>query len=66
MRLQVLAILENGASKILPKGADTLRVLLILPNPEGTPKSEIEAAQRGLPASPIRRRVMASLAGGSA
>ena len=63
MRLQVLAILENGASKILPKGTDTLRVLLILPNPEGGPKLESGAAQRRLPASPIRRRVMASLAG---
>jgi len=63
MRLQVLAILENGASKILPKGSDTLRILLILPNPEGAPKSESETAPHRPPASPIRRRVMASLAG---
>jgi len=34
MRLQVLAILENGASKVLPKASDTLRVLLILPDPQ--------------------------------
>jgi len=66
MRLQVLAILENGASKILPKGSDTLRILLILPNQEAAPMSEGQAAQRRLPASPVRRRVMASLAGGSA
>src|SRR5438309_8331929 len=63
MRLQVLAILENGASKILPKGSDTLRILLILPNPEGAPRSESETAPHRPPASPIRRRVMASLAG---
>lgn len=30
VRLQVLAILENCASKILPKTSDTLRVLFIL------------------------------------
>ncbi|TLZ79162.1 MAG: hypothetical protein E6K05_08980 [Methanobacteriota archaeon] len=66
MRLQVLAILENGASKIFPKGADTLRILLILPNQEAAPNSDGQAAQRRLPASPVRRRVMASLAGGSA
>ena len=40
MRLQVLAILENGASKILPKGSDTLRILLILPNQEAAPNSD--------------------------
>src|SRR5207247_8404552 len=39
MRVQVLAILENGASKILPKGSDTLRILLILPNQQAAPKS---------------------------
>ncbi len=66
MRLQVLAILENGASKILPKGSDTLRILLILPNQEGVPKSESQAGERRPPSSPIRRRVMASLAGESA
>src|SRR6266566_799702 len=66
MRLQVLAILENGASKIFPKGSDTLRILLILPNQEAAPNSDSQAAQRRLPASPVRRRVMASLAGGSA
>jgi len=66
MRLQVLAILENGASKILPKGSDTLRILLILPNQEAAPNSDGQAGQRRLPASPVRRRVMASLAGGSA
>jgi len=66
MRLQVFAILENGASKILPKGADTLRVLLIVPDQEGAAKSDGQTGQRRLPASPVRRRVMASLAGGSA
>ncbi len=65
MRLQVLAIMENGASKIIPKGSDTLRVLLILRAPEGSPASESPESQRGSPPSPIRRRVMRSLVAGS-
>src|SRR5947208_10185263 len=65
MRLQVLAIMENGASKIIPKGSDTLRVLLILRAPEGSPSSESPESQRGSPPSPIRRRVMRSLVAGS-
>jgi hypothetical protein len=65
MRLQVFAILENGVSKILPRQADTLRVLLILPDrvearPSDRPeRGPIPAVAEG------RRRVMASLAGGS-
>jgi len=61
MRLQVLAIMENGASKIIPKGSDTLRVLLILRAQEGSPSAESPESQRGSPPSPIRRRVMQSL-----
>lgn len=66
MHLQVLAILENGVSKILPRQADTLRVLLILPgDPTASPS---ERRERGPlpPSAERRRRVMASLALGAA
>jgi hypothetical protein len=65
MRLQVLAILENGASKVLPKASDTLRVLLILPDPQGTAKPGAQIRPGAQPASPVRRRILASLASGS-
>jgi len=66
MRLQVLAILENGASKLLPAGSDTLRILLILRDQDITSKVGGQGGDRGPPTGPVRRRVMASLAGGSA
>lgn len=65
MRLQVLAILENGASKILPKASDTLRVLLILPDQQAASKPGAEVRLGAKPASPVRRRILASLARGS-
>jgi hypothetical protein len=65
MRLQVVGILENGASKILPISADTLRVLLILPDSAGPP-SPGETNGRGPGVARARRRVMASLATGVA
>ena len=65
MRLQVLAILENGASKILPKASDTLRVMLILSEQQGPAKPSAQVRSGAEPASPIRRRILASLATGS-
>jgi hypothetical protein len=65
MRLQVLAILENGASKILPRASDTLRVLLILPEPPGPAKPGDRARPGAEVAGPVKRRILASLASGS-
>ena len=65
MHLQVFAILENGVSKMLPRQSDTLRVVLILPDPgEARP---MDRAERGTSPAPAerRRRVMATLAVGS-
>jgi hypothetical protein len=63
MQLQVLAVLENGVSKLFPRSSDTLRVLLILPNEAAIQRSEPEGSG---PKPPLgrRRRVMASLATG--
>jgi hypothetical protein len=65
MRLQVLAILENGASKILPKASDTLRVLLILPDQQGLAKPGGQVRPGAERTSPVKRRILASLASGS-
>lgn len=65
MRLQILGILETGASKILPISADTLRVVLILPDSAGLlPLGETN--DRGPGVARARRRVLASLATGVA
>jgi hypothetical protein len=63
MQLQVLAVLENGVSKLFPRQSDTLRVLLILPHEAAGSRSEAdETGPKPMPAR--RRRLMASLATG--
>jgi len=60
MKLQVLAILENGASKILPKGSDTLRVLLILQDQREAAQSSARSPSRNSSAR-VRQRLMSDL-----
>jgi hypothetical protein len=56
MRLQFLAILETGASKILPKVAGTVRVTLIYSSADATQQSGL-SANRKEPARVMRRRI---------
>lgn len=63
MRLQILAVTENGASKILPKCADTLRVLFIVPEIPDAP-SHRNGRDRDLEIAERRRHLMSSLATG--
>lgn len=65
VKLQVLAILENGASKILPKGSDALRVLLILRDPQEAVQSSARSLSRTSSAR-VRQRVMSDLSAASA